>query len=81
MAEEDEGSRFGVLVIAGVCGLCCLGLAGLGGGAVVAGGTAVGVTATSGLIRSAGGLLVTGLATALPLLVLGLFLRRRVRNS
>lgn len=81
MPGKNDESRLGVLALAGACGLCCIGLAALGGGAALAGGTAIGVTATSGLVRSAGGLIVTGLATALPLFVLGLFLRRRARNS
>lgn len=81
MFEGDDESRWGILALAGVCGLCCVSLGALGGGAAVAGGAAVGVTATNGLVQSFGGLLITGLATALPLFVLGLFLRRRTRRS
>lgn len=80
MDDVDVEARWGVLAIAGVCGLCCLSLAALGGGAAVLGGTAIGVTATSGLVRSAGGLVVTTLATAVPLLVIGWVLRRRARR-
>lgn len=80
MLEGDGESQWGVLALAGACGVCCIGLAALGGGAALAGGTAIGVTATSGVVRSFGGLVVTGLATAVPLLVLGLFLRRRARG-
>jgi hypothetical protein len=81
MAEADEGSRWGILVLAGACGLCCVSIAALAGGAAIAGGTAAGVTAASGAIQSLGGLFVTAIATAVPLLVLGLFLRKRARQS
>ncbi|MFC6616194.1 hypothetical protein ACFQAS_14910 [Halopenitus salinus] len=80
-SSEDDGSRWGILAIAGICGLCCVGLASLGGGAAVAGGTAAGVTAANGAVGSIGDALVVGLATALPLFVIGLFLRRRARTS
>ena len=80
-SSKDNGSRWGILTITGLCGLCCVGLAALGGGAAVAGGTAVGVTTAGGVIGSLGGALVVGLATALPLLVIGLLLRRRTRTS
>lgn len=77
---ENDG-RWGILALAGVLGICCVSLGALAGGAAVVGGTAAGVTAATGLIDSLGGLLVTGLATALPLLVIGLFLRRRARHQ
>lgn len=79
MPESNEGSRWGILALAGTCGLCCLGLGAIAGGAAVAGGAAAGVTAASGLVQSLGGLVVTVVATALPLVVLGLVLRRRAR--
>lgn len=80
-SSKGDGSRWGLLAIAGLCGLCCVGLATLGGGAAVIGGTAAGVTAANGAIGSLGGALVVGLATALPLFVIGLFLRRRGPTS
>lgn len=80
MSEEDAG-RWGLLAIAGTCGFCCITLTTVAGGAAVTGGAVAGVTATSGAIRSLGGLLVTAVATALPLLVIGLFLRHRARTS
>lgn len=80
MFEQNDDSMWGILVIAGVCGVCCLGLTAIGGGAALAGGTAIGLTATSGLVRSIGGLIATGIATALPLVLIGLFLRRRARK-
>lgn len=79
MAESEEGSQWGILALAGVCGLYCVSFAGLAGGAALVGGATAGVGAASGAVRSLGGLLVTGLATALPLLVLGLVLCHRAR--
>lgn len=81
MAEDTGGSGWGLLAFAGICGICCIGLGTLFGGAALAGGTAAGVTAASGVVRSLGGLVVTGVATAIPLLVLGLILRQRARGS
>ena len=78
MAEDTGESRWGVVTIAGVCGICCVGA--IFGGAAVAGGTAIGVTATSGAVRSLGGLFVTGIATVVPLLVVGLVLRNGARG-
>lgn len=71
--EGDDGSRWGLLAVAGGCGLCCVALA---GGTAAIGGAAASVTAASGGVGSVVGLLVTGLATALPLFVIGLLLRR-----
>ena len=81
MPSKDDGSRWGVLAIAGVCGLCCITLVALAGGAAVTGGVAAGVAAASGAIGSLSGLLVVGLATALALFVIGLLFRRRARTS
>lgn len=74
---SDAGSRWSILSLAGICGLCCVGFGSLAlGGAAVAGGVA-GVTVADGSIRSLRGLLVTALATLLPLVVTGLILRYR----
>lgn len=81
MSSKGDGSGWGVLAIAGVCGLCCVTLASLAGGAAVAGGVTAGMTAATAAIDSVGGLLVVGLATALPLFVIGLLFRRRARTS
>lgn len=81
MAEADGGSRRGVLAVAGACGLCCVSIGAIAGGSAAIGGAAAGVTAASGVVRTFGGLLVTVVATALPLLVLGLVLRRRSRRA
>lgn len=81
MPEETGESRWGLLALAGVCGVCCLSLGALFGGAALAGGTAAGATAASGVVQSLGGLLVTGLATVIPLVVLGLLFRHTVRGS
>lgn len=82
MSEATDGSKYGILALAGVCGLCCLSLGVITGGAAVAGGAAAGVTVWSGLVQSLGGLVVTVIATALPLVVIGLFLRHRtLRDS
>lgn len=75
--SDPAGSQWGVLALAGVLGVCCIGLAGLAGGAALVGGSAAGLTAATGAVGGIGGLVVTGLATALPLLVIGLFIRRR----
>jgi hypothetical protein len=76
MSESDD-SRWGVLTIAGLCGFCCVGLLTLSTGAAVTGGTAAGVAVATGGVRSVGGFLVTALATAVPLVLIGLWLRRR----
>jgi hypothetical protein len=74
---SDRDSRWSVLALAGVCGLCCVGFGSLAlGGAAVAGGVA-GVTVADGAIRSLRGLAVTVLATLLPLAVVALALRYR----
>jgi len=78
--SDESGSTWSLLALAGVCSLCCLPLAVIGGGAV-AGGAAAGVTAVGGVVTSIGGLLVVGLATAVPLLIVGLLLRRRAGQN
>jgi len=80
MGSSADGSPWGLLGLAGALGLCCIGTATLVGGAAVAGGTAAGATAVSGAVGGLGGILVTALATALPLFVIGLVLRRRGRQ-
>lgn len=80
MSEPDD-SRWGFLALAGALSVCCLSTAALVGGAVVAGGSAAGVTAVNRTAGGVGGLLVTALATALPLLVIGHILRRRVQSQ
>ena len=77
MAPSGDGSSWGLLGVAGAISLCCIGLATLAGGAAVAGGTAAGVTAASGASGGLGGILATVFATALPLLVIGVIVRRR----
>jgi hypothetical protein len=78
--DQDGGFR-GLLSLAGLLGICCVGLAALLGGAAVAGGSVAGVTMASGVVDTFAGLLVTGLATALPLVVIGLILHRRARTQ
>lgn len=78
--DTEEGGKWGFLALVGAMSFCCVGLLALAGGAAVTGGTAAGVTAATG-VGGLGGILVTGLATALPLLVIGLFLRRRAQNA
>lgn len=80
MSPSGDDSSWGLLGLAGVISLCCVGIATLAGGAAVAGSGAAGVTAASGTAGGVGGLVVTALATALPLLVVGLILRRRSRR-
>lgn len=79
--SESDGSRWGFLALAGGIGLCCIGAAALVGGAALASGSAAGVTAVSGTVGGLGGVIISGFATALPLLVIGLFLRHRAQNS
>lgn len=74
MPDSDPALPFG---LAGLASLCCVGLATLAGGAALAGGSVAGATAVSGGIRSVGGLLVTGLVTALTVGALGLVARWR----
>lgn len=78
MSSDD--ARWGILAVAGACSLCCLGVAAMAGGSVAVGGAVAGATAASGLARGVGGVVVTVLATALPLLAVGLVLRRRARR-
>lgn len=79
MAESSDNaqSRWGLLGFAGVLGLCCLGTVTLAGGAAIAGSSVAGVTTVGGGVGGFSGILATGLATALPLLVIGLILRWR----
>jgi hypothetical protein len=79
--SESDGSQWGILALAGAVGVCCLGTAALVGGATVAGGSAAGVVAVRGTVGGLGGLLVTALATALPLLVIGITVRQRRRRQ
>jgi hypothetical protein len=79
--SDESTSRWGLLALAGVCSLCCIPLAFIAGGAAVTGGATAGVTAVGGAVTSVGGLLVVGLATALPLFVIGLLLRHRARQT
>jgi hypothetical protein len=74
-----DDSPWGVLTIAGLSGFCCVGLLAFSAGATVTGGTAAGVTAATGAVTSIGGFLVTALASALPILVVGLVLRPRAK--
>lgn len=77
-AETEQDSTRGTVGLAAVASLCCLGPAAIVGGAAIAGGTTSGAMVAGGAIRSIGGVLVTALATALPLVSIGLVLRRRV---
>lgn len=79
--SESDGSQLGILALAGALGFCCIGTAAFVGGTALAGGSAAGVTAASGTAGGLGGIIVTGLATALPLLAIGLFIRHRAQNS
>lgn len=81
MPESDAERPWDVLGIAGVPGVCCIGTTALAGGAALAGGRAADMTATSGTTGGLAGITVAGFATALPLLVLGLFLRQRAQNT
>lgn len=69
-----------MLGIAGIASLCCAGTTAIAGGAAVAGSTAAGATFVSGGIDRVGAILVTGLATALPLFAIGLVLQRRIQR-
>lgn len=80
MGSSADESSWGLLGLAGALGLCCVGTASLAGGAVIAGGTAAGATAVSGAAGGPGGILVSALVTALPLIVIGLVLRRRAQQ-
>ena len=73
--SDDQSAQL-PLGLAGLLGLCCVGLASLAGGAAVTGGVAGATVATAGL-RGLGSVLITGLATALPLTVIGLIIRWR----
>lgn len=78
-SSDDAQSTWGMLGLAGELGLCRAGTATLAGGAAIAEGSTVGVTVVSGGV-GLGGILSTGLATALPLFVIGLILRWRTNQ-
>lgn len=73
--SDDQSARL-PLGLAGLLGLCCVRLASLAGGAAVTGGVA-GATVAATRLRGLGSVLITGLATALPLVVIGLFIHWR----
>lgn len=77
-SSSDSRSTWGLLGIVGALSFCCVGTSTLAGGAAIAGSSAAGATAASG--GSLGGMLVTGLATALPLFVAGVVLRWRTNQ-
>ena len=79
MSETDTGSVWGLLALVGVLGGCCISLATLASGATLVGGAAAGVTTAGGAAGGLRGILVSGLATALPLFIIGLVLRRRTQ--
>lgn len=79
-AGPDQDSTLGIVGLAAVASLCCIGLTAIAGGAAVAGGTTAGAMVAGGAIRSIGGVLVTALTTALSLVIIGLVLRRRVHQ-
>lgn len=80
MASSPDGI-WGLLGLAGAVGLCCVGTASLVGSATVAGGTAAAMTVASGPVTGVGGVLVSALATLLPLVVIGLVLRWRISDD
>lgn len=77
---SEEGRRWGLLGLAGALSLCCIGLGTLAGGAALVGGGAAGITVVSTSSTTLAGALVTGLSTAIPLLLVGLFLQHRARS-
>lgn len=81
MSESTDTNRWGVLGIAGVLSLCCLGATTLAGGAALTGGSIASATVVNGAVGGIGELLVTGLATALPLLVIGIAIHYRISHS
>lgn len=80
MASSPDGT-WGLLGLVGAVSLCCIGTASLVGSATVAGGTTAGMTVASGSIAGVGGVLVSALATLLPLVGIGLVLRWRVSDD
>ena len=78
-SSDDVQPTWGMLGLSGALGLCCVGTAALAGGATFTGGSVAGVTAVGG-VSSIVGILATGLATALPLFVIGLVLRWRTNQ-
>lgn len=76
-----DGGRWSAIGLAGVLGLCCIGLGTLAGGAALAGGSAAGVTAVSTSTGGLGGIVVSGVVTAVTILFVGVFLRRRARSK
>lgn len=75
---DSEDTKWGVLGLAGIASLCCLGPAAMVGGAAVTGGAAASATAANG---GNGLSLVTIGVLVTPALVLsGIFIRRELRT-
>lgn len=74
-----DADRLGILGLAGLLSLCCLGLAALAGGAALGGGAVAGATIVSTGGGNISAALVSGLTTAFTLLGIALLLRWRVR--
>lgn len=77
MSESTGTNRWGILGIAGILSLCCVGTATLIGGAAVTGGSLAGATVVNGTIGGVAELLVTMVVTALPLVAIGVALHYR----
>lgn len=70
-----------MLGVGGVLAVCCVGAAALAGGAAVTGGAAATTAAMSSYAGGLGGLLISGLATVLPLFVIGIVHRRMAQDG
>jgi hypothetical protein len=81
MGDSADGTPWGLLGLAGALSLCCIGTATLAGGAAVVGSTAAATTAMSGATGGLGGILISGIVTAVPLFVIGISLRWRTQDE
>lgn len=81
MSDSTNTNQWGILGLAGMLSLCCVGTAVLTGGAVLAGGSVAGATVVNGGVGGIGGVIVTGLASALPLVAIGIGFRYRISRS
>lgn len=75
---DSEGSKWGLVGLAGIASLCCIGPAAMAGGAAVTGGAAAGAAAASG--GSDPGLLMMALLVTPALALSGIFIRRELRT-
>jgi hypothetical protein len=81
MGDSADETPWGLLGLAGTLSLCCVGTATLAGGVAVVGSTAAATTAASGATGGLGGILISGIVTAVSVFVIGIVLRWRAQDE